>query len=495
MATHRALIVDDSKTAQHRLKRMLKKYDLDIDLANSAEEALGYLTHTMPSVIFMDHHMEGMDGLEALKIIKANPSTAVIPVIMYTSQSGDVYVGRAHALGALDILSKEVIKAANLEAVLGKLKIEKSEIPPEEDNTESTSDQSEDNETLDSNVTTDSPDTNNLDNTENETVIVKPAESPSEKENTFGVATQVSMNEEASSELKNQVARLFELHIADVRTQITENTKFMIRRLTSEIKTATSEIREEQEKEAKIEAENTLQPKEPELTVGNFLAPVLLGIVLIIALVVCYQVFKLSEQQLKTEQALEQIQSFRPQSINTTNVSNIDDFDDYSLEPIYDSYEILEVVSLATEFETNFAFNQNPFEDDNLSVLLGIVERLDTSGFKGLIEVAIHTGNFCVVADADGSWALAPEESLIGSCTFSETEPNTLLEEWTTDAYEQLEILAIPIQQNDIELIFVAQEEDPRIAYPEEAETLKAGEWNAIATLNNFINIRLESQE
>ena len=358
MATHRALIVDDSKTAQHRLKRMLKKYDLDIDLANSAEEALGYLTHTMPSVIFMDHHMEGMDGLEALKIIKANPSTAVIPVIMYTSQSGDVYVGRAHALGALDILSKEVIKAANLEAVLGKLKIEKSEIPPEEDNTESTSDQSEVNETLDSNVTTDSPDTNNLDNTENETVIVKPAESPSEKENTFGVATQVSMNEEASSELKNQVARLFELHIADVRTQITENTKFMIRRLTSEIKTATSEIREEQEKEAKIEAENTLQPKEPELTVGNFLAPVLLGIVLIIALVVCYQVFKLSEQQLKTEQALEQIQSFRPQSINTTNVSNIDDFDDYSLEPIYDSYEILEVVSLATEFETNFAFNQ-----------------------------------------------------------------------------------------------------------------------------------------
>ena len=127
MANHRALIVDDSKTAQHRLKRMLKKYDLEIDLVTSAEEALGYLTHTMPSVIFMDHHMQGMDGLEALKIIKANPSTAVIPVIMYTSQSGDVYVGRAHALGALDILSKEVIKAANIDAVLAKLKIQISE--------------------------------------------------------------------------------------------------------------------------------------------------------------------------------------------------------------------------------------------------------------------------------------------------------------------------------------------------------------------------------
>ena len=123
MSSHRALVVDDSRTAQHRLKRMLKRYDITVETAISAEEALGYLSHTMPAVIFMDHHMKGMDGLEALKIIKANPTTAMIPVIMYTSQSGDVYVGRAHALGALDILSKEVIKPSSLEAVLGKLRI------------------------------------------------------------------------------------------------------------------------------------------------------------------------------------------------------------------------------------------------------------------------------------------------------------------------------------------------------------------------------------
>jgi len=119
----RVLIVDDSKTAQIRLRKMLTQYDIIVDVSFSAEEALGYLSYRHPAVIFMDHHMEGMDGFEALKIIKANPKTAMIPVIMYTAQKGDVYVGQARALGALDILSKEAIKPSNLQRVLSSLKI------------------------------------------------------------------------------------------------------------------------------------------------------------------------------------------------------------------------------------------------------------------------------------------------------------------------------------------------------------------------------------
>ena len=118
MAARRALIVDDSRTAQVRLKKMLLKYQLEVDTAKSAEEALSYLSYQMPSVIFMDHLMEGMDGFEALKIIKSNPDTAMIPIIMYTSKSGDVYVGQARALGAIDVLSKDVIEPANIEKVL-----------------------------------------------------------------------------------------------------------------------------------------------------------------------------------------------------------------------------------------------------------------------------------------------------------------------------------------------------------------------------------------
>ena len=103
-----ALIVDDSRTACIALKRMLETHDLDVDTAESAEDALNYLVEHRPNVIFMDHLMPGMDGFEAVSAIKKNPDTATIPIMMYTSKKGEVYVGQARALGAVGVLPKEV---------------------------------------------------------------------------------------------------------------------------------------------------------------------------------------------------------------------------------------------------------------------------------------------------------------------------------------------------------------------------------------------------
>jgi len=44
----RVLIVDDSKTAQIRLRKMLTQYDIIVDVSFSAEEALGYLSYRHP---------------------------------------------------------------------------------------------------------------------------------------------------------------------------------------------------------------------------------------------------------------------------------------------------------------------------------------------------------------------------------------------------------------------------------------------------------------
>jgi len=41
--------------------------------------------------------MPGMDGFEAVSAIKNNPHTATIPIMMYTSQEGELYVGQARA--------------------------------------------------------------------------------------------------------------------------------------------------------------------------------------------------------------------------------------------------------------------------------------------------------------------------------------------------------------------------------------------------------------
>jgi CheY-like chemotaxis protein len=104
----RALIVDDSRSARVILSRMLEQHSLTVDTAESAEQALEYLQRTRPDVIFMDHLMPGMDGFQAVQAIKADPLTATIPLMMYTSQEGELYVSQARALGAVGVLPKTV---------------------------------------------------------------------------------------------------------------------------------------------------------------------------------------------------------------------------------------------------------------------------------------------------------------------------------------------------------------------------------------------------
>ncbi|MBS0386974.1 MAG: response regulator [Proteobacteria bacterium] len=109
MSAKRCLIVDDSRSARIFLTRILQRYDLQVDGAASAEEALQYLRAEHPDVIFMDHLMPGMDGFQALSAIKSDPRTAAIPVMMYTSQEGELYVDQARALGAVGVLPKQTL--------------------------------------------------------------------------------------------------------------------------------------------------------------------------------------------------------------------------------------------------------------------------------------------------------------------------------------------------------------------------------------------------
>lgn len=118
----RALIVDDSKSARVVLSRVLEKLELAVDTTDSAESALHYLRENRPDVIFMDHVMSGMDGLQAVQAIKSDPSTASIPIMMYTSQDGEVYAGEARAIGAAGVLPKQMA-AADIAAVLMQLQV------------------------------------------------------------------------------------------------------------------------------------------------------------------------------------------------------------------------------------------------------------------------------------------------------------------------------------------------------------------------------------
>jgi len=114
MTIRNALIVDDSKSARIMLQRLLEKMDVIALGVESAEEALSYLEDQQPDIIFMDHMMPGMDGLECTQTIKNNPKTQGIPTIMYTSKEGDGYNSLARSHGANGVLPKP----ANQQAIM-----------------------------------------------------------------------------------------------------------------------------------------------------------------------------------------------------------------------------------------------------------------------------------------------------------------------------------------------------------------------------------------
>ena len=120
MSIKHALVVDDSKSARFSLKKLLQQQDIKTDFAESAGDALNYLSSNTPDIIFMDHLMPGMDGFEATKAIKSNPDTRDIPVIMCTSKEGSDYAQQAIAIGAYAILPKPA-PAATLTAILNRL--------------------------------------------------------------------------------------------------------------------------------------------------------------------------------------------------------------------------------------------------------------------------------------------------------------------------------------------------------------------------------------
>jgi CheY-like chemotaxis protein len=122
MSSKRALVVDDSKSARAFLSRILERHEITVDAAESAEAAIEYLTRNKPDVIFMDHMMPGMDGFQAVQSIKNNPRTSTIPILMYTSQEGDLYAGQARALGAEGVLPKQ-IKHSDVTKMLFQLRL------------------------------------------------------------------------------------------------------------------------------------------------------------------------------------------------------------------------------------------------------------------------------------------------------------------------------------------------------------------------------------
>ena len=101
-----ALIVDDSHIARYILSCELERLGYEVEVAESAEAAFRQLAQPLPDLIFMDHLLPGIDGLEAVDRLRGQSATSKLPIIMYTSQDGDEFAEQARSVGADDIYVK-----------------------------------------------------------------------------------------------------------------------------------------------------------------------------------------------------------------------------------------------------------------------------------------------------------------------------------------------------------------------------------------------------
>jgi CheY-like chemotaxis protein len=84
-----ALVVDDSMLIRHTVCRFLEERGFAVESATNPVEALEILTRVEPHVIITDMQMPRMSGSEFITALKADPRTAVIPIVILAGrQSG-----------------------------------------------------------------------------------------------------------------------------------------------------------------------------------------------------------------------------------------------------------------------------------------------------------------------------------------------------------------------------------------------------------------------
>ena len=103
----RVLIIDDSPTVVAVLRKTLRSAGYETREALDAEQGLAQLAHEPPpELIFLDIVLPGMNGFNALRVIRKTPAWQHIPVIMVSGNEHATEQFYANRIGADDFIKK-----------------------------------------------------------------------------------------------------------------------------------------------------------------------------------------------------------------------------------------------------------------------------------------------------------------------------------------------------------------------------------------------------
>lgn len=102
----RVLIIEDSRTVQAVLRKVLRSADYETSEALDAEAGLEALRTNLPDLVFLDIMLPGMNGFAALRQIRRDPATRHLPVIMMSGNEQAMEHFFGTRIGADDFMKK-----------------------------------------------------------------------------------------------------------------------------------------------------------------------------------------------------------------------------------------------------------------------------------------------------------------------------------------------------------------------------------------------------
>jgi two-component system phosphate regulon response regulator PhoB len=114
----RKLMIADDEPGVRSLVRMTLESDAyEILEASDGDQALMMALEHRPELILLDVSMPGLSGLQVCRMLKDNPSTATISVVMLTSMAQESDKARGKAAGADEYFTKPFSPLALLRKV------------------------------------------------------------------------------------------------------------------------------------------------------------------------------------------------------------------------------------------------------------------------------------------------------------------------------------------------------------------------------------------
>ena len=117
------LVVDDVPDNVDILQMRLESQGYDVITAGDGEQALAIVRERLPDLVLMDIMMPKLDGIAAMKQLKADPGLPFLPVILVTARADTNDVIAGIEAGGDDYLTKPVDQAALMARVRAMLRI------------------------------------------------------------------------------------------------------------------------------------------------------------------------------------------------------------------------------------------------------------------------------------------------------------------------------------------------------------------------------------